>query len=114
MATSEADLRNPGPAAARKPAATYDPPVANVGVAILAIASIVGLIVLALRVAPGQQRSRTRALLGVTPGLIGAGIIGATAADLVPDSFESFALPWVVVAVTIGMVALTLRNLERH
>lgn len=87
---------------------------ANVGVAILAIASIVGLIALVLRVAPGQQRWRTRALLGVTPGLIGAAIIGATTADLVPDSFESLALPWVVVAVTIGMVALTLRNLERR
>jgi hypothetical protein len=85
--------------------------VANVGIAALIIGSIAGLIVLVLRVAPGVQGRWMRALIGLVPGLIGAGIIGALNSDLVPDRLETIVLPWVIVAVTIGIIALTIRNL---
>jgi hypothetical protein len=85
--------------------------VANVGIAALIIGSIAGLIVLVLRVAPGVHGRWMRALIGLVPGLIGAGIIGALNSDLVPDRLETIVLPWVIVAVTIGIIALTIRNL---
>ncbi len=84
---------------------------ANVGIAALAVGSLTFVVVLFLRLAPGQQRRRTRILVGLIPGLVGAAVVGALTTDLVPDRFETVALPWVVVAVSIGMVALTVRNL---
>lgn len=87
---------------------------ANVGIAALVIGSIAGLIVLVTRVAPGQQRRWIRALIGLVPGVIGAGIVGAFNSDLVPDRLETIVLPWVIVAVTIGIIALTIRNLAER
>lgn len=84
---------------------------ANVGIAAVVILSIVGLIALLVRVAPGQQQQRTRALIGLVPGLIGTLIVGALAMDFVPDQLESFALPWVIVAVTGGLILLMIKNL---
>lgn len=82
--------------------------------AVVVIASLVGLIAIVLRVAPGQQRQQTRALLGLLPGLIGALIVVALATDAVPDSFEAFALPWLIIAVTIALILLTVRSLTDH
>lgn len=84
---------------------------ADVGIATLVACSLAGLIFLVLRLSPGQQRNRTRALIGLVPGVIGAGIVLALEKDLVPDDFETFALPWVIVAVTTGVIAITIRNL---
>jgi len=75
------------------------------------ILSVAGLIAIALRVAPGQQRPLTRAFIGLVPGLVGAGIVVAYATDAVPDGFETFALPWVIVVVTGGMILITVKNL---
>ena len=77
------------------------------------IVSIGGLIALALRLAPGQQRQSTRALIGLVPGLIGALVVAALVEDFVPDQLESFALPWVIVVVTAGLILLTVKNLDR-
>lgn len=77
----------------------------------MVILSIAGLIALLLRVAPGQQQRRTRALIGLVPGLIGTLIVGALAMDFVPDQLESFALPWVIVAVTGGLILLMIKEL---
>jgi uncharacterized membrane protein YeaQ/YmgE (transglycosylase-associated protein family) len=90
---------------------SYHRAVANVGIAALVIASIAGLIALALRVAPGQPRPLTRAFIGLVPGLVGAWIVVALATDAVPDQFETLALPWVVIVVTGGMILITIRNL---
>jgi uncharacterized membrane protein YeaQ/YmgE (transglycosylase-associated protein family) len=87
--------------------------VANVGIAAVVIVSIGGLIALALRLAPGQQRQSTRALIGLVPGLIGALVVAALVEDFVPDELESFALPWVIVVVTAGLILLTVKNLDR-
>ena len=86
---------------------------ANVGIAAVVIVSIGGLIALALRLAPGQQRQSTRALIGLVPGLIGALVVAALVEDFVPDQLESFALPWVIVVVTAGLILLTVKNLDR-
>ena len=77
----------------------------------MVILSIAGLIALLLRIAPGQQRPLTRALIGLVPGLVGTLIVGALAMDLVPDELESLALPWVIVAVTGGLILLMIKNL---
>ena len=83
----------------------------NVGIAALVIASIGGLIALVMRFAPGQQSQSTRALIGLVPGLIGTLIVAAMVEDFVPDQLESFALPWVIVLVTGGLILLTAQNL---
>jgi uncharacterized membrane protein YeaQ/YmgE (transglycosylase-associated protein family) len=85
--------------------------VANVGIAAVVILSMAGLIALLQRIAPGQQGQGTRALIGLVPGLIGTLIVGALAMDFVPDQLETFALPWVIVAVTCGLVLLMIKNL---
>jgi uncharacterized membrane protein YeaQ/YmgE (transglycosylase-associated protein family) len=85
--------------------------VANVGIAAVVILSLAGLIALVMALAPGQQRLRTRALIGLVPGLIGTLIVGALIMDFVPDDFETFALPWVIVAVTCGLILLMVMNL---
>lgn len=90
---------------------SYHRLVANVGIVALVIGSIAGLVVLVLRVAPGVQRRWMRALIGLVPGVIGALIVGALNRDLVPDRLETVVLPWVIVAVTIGVIALMIRNL---
>jgi uncharacterized membrane protein YeaQ/YmgE (transglycosylase-associated protein family) len=85
--------------------------VANVGIAAVVILSLAGLIALLQRFAPGQQGRGTRALIGLVPGLVGTLIVGALAMDFVPDQFESFAMPWVIVAVTCGLILLMIRDL---
>jgi undecaprenyl pyrophosphate phosphatase UppP len=94
-----------------EPECSYHPHVANVGIAAVVILSIGALIALLLRIAPGQQRRSTRALIGLVPGLIGTLIVGALAMDFVPDQLESFALPWVIVVVTGGLILLMVKNL---
>jgi uncharacterized membrane protein YeaQ/YmgE (transglycosylase-associated protein family) len=84
---------------------------ANVGIAAVIIVSIGGLIALVLRLAPGQQRQSTRALIGLVPGIIGALIVAAMVEDFVPDQLETFALPWVIVVVTGGLILLMVKNL---
>jgi uncharacterized membrane protein YeaQ/YmgE (transglycosylase-associated protein family) len=85
--------------------------VADVGIAALVICLLAVVIAVVLRWAPGQQRRGTRALIGLVPGVLGAAIVLALHKDLVPDSFETFALPYVIVAVTAGVILLTIRNL---
>jgi uncharacterized membrane protein YeaQ/YmgE (transglycosylase-associated protein family) len=85
--------------------------VANVGIAAVVILSLAGVIALVVALAPGQQRLRTRALIGLVPGLVGTLIVGALGMDLIPDQFETFALPWVIVAVTCGLILLMVMNL---
>ena len=75
---------------------------------ILVLALVIAIV---LRLAPGQHRRGTRALIGLVPGVIGAGIVLALTKDLVPDAFETFALPWVIIAVTAGVILLTIRKL---
>ena len=77
----------------------------------MVILSLAGLIALVMRLAPGQQRLRTRALIGLVPGLIGTLIAGALIMDFVPDQLETFVLPWVIVAVTCGLILLMIINL---
>jgi len=90
---------------------SYHRHVANVGIAAVVIVSIGGLIALVMRIAPGQQRQSTRALIGLVPGLVGTLIVGALVEDFVPDQLESFALPWVIVVVTGGLILLMVMNL---
>jgi hypothetical protein len=40
--------------------------------------------------------------------------VAALTIDFVPDWFEALAMPWVVAAVTIGMILLIIRNLAEH
>lgn len=87
---------------------------ANVGIAAFVALGIATMLVILRVVAPGEPRRRTRALIGLVPGLLGAGAVLALSTDFVPDGFESVALPWVIVVVTIGMVALTAVNLAQH
>lgn len=97
--------------ASGEPESSYHRHVANVGIAAVVIVSIGGLIALVMRIAPGQQRQSTRALIGLVPGLVGTLIVGALVEDFVPDQLESFALPWVIVVVTGGLILLMVMNL---
>lgn len=90
---------------------SYHRRVADVGIATVVILVLALVIAIVLRFAPGQQRRGTRALIGLVPGVIGAAVVLALTKDLVPDSFETFALPYVIVAVTAGVILLTIRNL---
>jgi hypothetical protein len=87
---------------------------ANVGIASLVVLSIGLMIAVVLRVAPGQDQRRTRALVGLVPGIIGAGVVAALTTDIIPDAFESFLLPWVIVGVTIVLIVVTVRNLSTY
>lgn len=87
---------------------------ANVGIAAFVAVGIVTMLLILRRIAPGQRRRRTRAIAGLVPGLLGAGVVLALTTDIVPDSVEAAAIPWVIVAVTAGMIALTAVNLSRH
>jgi uncharacterized membrane protein YeaQ/YmgE (transglycosylase-associated protein family) len=97
--------------ASGEPESPYHRHVTNVGIAALVIVSIGGLIALVMRFAPGQQRQSTRALIGLVPGLIGTLIVAAMVEDFVPDQLETFALPWIIVLVTGGLILLTAQNL---
>jgi len=55
-----------------------------------------------------------RALVGLVPGVVGAFVVAALMTDIVPDNFESIALPWVIVAGSIGIVLLIVMNLREH
>jgi uncharacterized membrane protein YeaQ/YmgE (transglycosylase-associated protein family) len=87
--------------------------VADVAIATVVACSLAVVIAIVLRLAPGQQGRGTRALIGLVPGVIGAVIVLALTKDLVPDEFETFALPWVIVAVTTAVIVLTIRNLAK-
>lgn len=87
---------------------------ADIAVTAVVVLSLAALTVILLRVAPGQSRRRTRALVGLVPGVLGAGVVAAMVTDIVPDNFESFALPWVIVLGTAGVVLLTLMNLAER
>lgn len=84
---------------------------ANVGIAAVVIGALLLAAVALLTFAPGQRRRRTRIMAGLVPGVVGAGIVAALSADIVPDDFESTVLPWVIVGVTVAMAALTIRSL---
>jgi xanthine/uracil permease len=85
--------------------------VANLGIAAIVIGSLLLVAVVLLTFAPGQRRRRTRILAGLVPGIVGAAVVAALSADVVPDDLETVALPWVIIAVTIGLAALTIRHL---
>ncbi len=87
---------------------------ANVEIASVLVLLLIVLTVIAVRVVPGQPRRRTRALIGLAPGVAGAFVVGALVTDIVPDSWERVAGPWVILAVTAGVVALAVTNLIRQ
>jgi hypothetical protein len=88
--------------------------VANVEVVILAVAVVSLLIAIVLRITPGAPRRRTRILVGLVPGILGAFFVLTQSFDLIPDDFETWVLPIVVLAVSGLMAGLTIRGLARH
>ncbi len=50
-------------------------------------------------------------LAGLVPGVVGAAVVAALSADIVPDDFETTALPWLIIAVTLGLAFVTIRHL---
>lgn len=86
----------------------------NVEIAILLAALLALLTVLLVRVAPGQSRRRTRALIGLAPGVVGAFVVGALVTDFVPDAWERVVGPWLILVVTVGVVVLAITNLARE
>ncbi|HET9457946.1 MAG TPA: hypothetical protein VFO78_11425 [Candidatus Limnocylindrales bacterium] len=87
---------------------------ANVAIAALVVVSLGAVILVVLQMAPGLPRRRMRALIGLVPGVVGAFVVAALMADIVPDGFESIALPWVIVAGSIAIVVLIVMNLREH
>jgi hypothetical protein len=88
--------------------------VADVAIASVLILTVGALTLLLLRVAPGQSRRRTRALVGLVPGLLGALVVGSLTTDIVPDTWENVAVPWVIVLGTAAVVLLTVTNLAER
>jgi hypothetical protein len=87
---------------------------ANVEIAILSIAVIALLTALVVQVTPGVPRRRARVLVGLIPGALGAFVILTQHADLVPDDFETWVLPIVILAVSGVMAAITIRGLAKR
>jgi hypothetical protein len=82
-----------------------------------ALVASVAMLVFAMlldRIDRGQSRASTRVLMGLAPGIMGAFIVGTVATDLVPDSVEQTATPWVVVIATAGVIGLAIMNLARR
>jgi uncharacterized membrane protein YeaQ/YmgE (transglycosylase-associated protein family) len=88
--------------------------VRNIEIASVLILLLVALTVLLIQIVPGQARRRTRAVIGLVPGMVGALVVAALVTDLVPDTFERVAAPWVILAVTAGVVVLAVTNLIRQ
>ena len=87
---------------------------ANVEIASLLVLLLVVLTVALVRVVPGQPSRRTRAAIGLVPGVVGALVVGALVTDIVPDAWERVVSPWVILAVTAGVVVLAVTNLVRQ
>jgi hypothetical protein len=88
--------------------------VANVELAILAVAVIAALIAIIARLNPGAPRRRSRALVGLIPGTLGAFLVLTLNVDLVPDELESRALPLVVLVISGAIAVITLRRFVSH
>lgn len=84
---------------------------ANVGIAAVVVGALLFAAIVLLTFAPGQRRRRTRILAGLVPGIVGAAVVAALSADIVPDDFETTAAPWVIVGISVGLAVLTLRHL---
>lgn len=87
---------------------------ADVAIASVLILTVGSLTLLLVRVAPGQSRRRTRALVGLVPGLLGALVVASLTTDIVPDTWEDVAVPWVIVLGTAAVVLLTVTNLAER
>jgi hypothetical protein len=87
---------------------------AHVELAILAAVIIGVLIVIVTRLTPGAPQRRTRALVGLIPGALGALFVLTQNVDLVPDELETQALPLVILAVSGAIAVITIRGLARH
>lgn len=87
---------------------------ANVELAIMTIVVVALLTALVVRLTPGAPRRPTRLLIGLIPGFLGAFVVLTQQSDLVPDEFETWVLPLVVVAISGFMAVLTIRGLARH
>ncbi len=84
---------------------------ANVGIAAVVVGALVLAAVVLLTFAPGQRRRRTRILAGLLPGIAGAAVVAALSADIVPDDFETTAVPWVIGGVSVALALVTIRHL---
>lgn len=87
---------------------------ANVELIILTIAVVAVLSALVVRLTPGAPRRRTRMMVGLIPGVLGAFVVLTLNVDLVPDELETWALPAVVLAVSGLMAGLTIRGLAQR
>jgi NhaP-type Na+/H+ or K+/H+ antiporter len=108
-----AAVRQDGAATAGGTASSYHRAMANVELAILTVAVVALLSALVVRLTPGAPRRRTRMLVGLVPGILGAVLVLTLNEDLVPDEVETWALPIIVVAISGLMAGLTIRGLAR-
>jgi hypothetical protein len=88
--------------------------VANLEFAILAVAVIGTLIAIVVRLTPGAARRRTRALVGLIPGALGALLVLTLNVDLIPDELETRALPLIVLAISGAIAIITIRRFVSH
>lgn len=87
---------------------------ANVELAILTVVVVALLSAVVVRLTPGAPRRGTRLLIGLIPGFLGAFVVLTQRSDLVPDEFETWVLPLVVLVVSGFMAVLTIRGLARR
>ena len=85
--------------------------VATFGIVAIVTLSVLSFAAFVLVAAPEQRRVRTRLLIGIVPGVIGASVIAALSEDLVPDAFEPTIFPLLVIVVSFAIAALAVRNL---
>jgi uncharacterized membrane protein len=99
---------------ARNRPSSYHRPVANVQLAVLILVTVAALVFGVSRFTPGAPRRRTRALVGLVPGVLGAILVLTTNVDLVPDELEAQLLPIVVLAISGIVAIITIRSLARR
>lgn len=87
---------------------------ANLEIVALLVVVSISLVLIVLELSPGVDRRRTRVLVGLVPGALGAFVVLAERIDLVPDDLERQAFPLVILAVSGAIAVITILSLARR
>ncbi len=84
---------------------------AGIEISIVVALVVGGLILAIVRRDPDHPVPAARATVGIVAGAVGSLVILTSVTDLIPDSLEAAVIPAGVVAVTAGLLFVTVRHL---
>jgi hypothetical protein len=85
--------------------------VAGIEIGIIIVLAVGALVLAIVRRNPDHPVPAARAAVGIVAGAIGALLILTNITDLIPDSFEAAVGPIGAIALTAGLLLLTVRKL---